>query len=105
MLDWLREGNGESGVGLLSCPLSTSKLQSQVLQVDADRQGNTNTGELSSQRMIGELIKKNYRWFNQGVTQLPQKNPSLKYYFAADTAQRVSKDFQSHAAMYASSLD
>ena len=27
-----------------------------------------------------------YHWFNQGVTQLPRKSPSLKYYFAADTS-------------------
>ena len=47
VLDWPKEGNKESGVGLLICPLSTSKLQSQVLQVDADRQGDTNTLETS----------------------------------------------------------
>ena len=39
-----------------------------------------------------------YRWINQGVTRLPRKNPSLKkHYFAADTPQGASKNFQRHA--------
>ena len=37
-MDWPKEGDGESGIGLLSSPLSTFKLQSQVLQVDTDWQ-------------------------------------------------------------------
>ena len=42
--DWPKEGDGKSGIGLLSRPLSTFKLQSQVLQVDTDwqLQGDTN---------------------------------------------------------------
>ena len=39
IMDWPKEGTGESSIGLLSHPLSTFKLQSQVLQVDADWQG------------------------------------------------------------------
>jgi len=45
------------------------------------------------QQITEELIN-----INQGVTRLPHKNPSLKkHYFAADTPQSVSKDFQRHA--------
>ena len=48
--------------------------------------------------MIDDWRADKYRWINQGVTQLPRKNPSLrKHYFAADTPQGVSKDFQRHA--------
>ena len=42
ILEWPKEGDRESGIGLLSRSLSTFKLQSQVLQVDTDWQGDTN---------------------------------------------------------------
>jgi len=42
ILDWPKEGDGESGIGLLSGPMSTFNMQSQVLQVDTDWQGDTN---------------------------------------------------------------
>ena len=39
-----------------------------------------------------------YRWVNQGVTQLPRRQPQLrKHYFAMDTPKGVSKEFQKHA--------
>ena len=39
-----------------------------------------------------------YRWLNQGVTKLPRKAPKIRrMYFAADTSEGISKEFQRNA--------